>query len=449
MTHGREKLYSEILSRIAEANRARAVHRQRAWQGSEAEASQFRSEMIRAAARSAEPFAQAVADSIEDLYAGGELPDVTSIEDLGGDAHSGMFPLKINAAGRGPLIFKPRSAWSERCLQRVLADVGGALGLSWPPLSVTETASGSLWEVVPHDKPLTTSRASKYYYAAGVLLAASHALRLSDLNHENIIANEGFPSVVDAEFICQPSMELFHPAGLRETRRAFEDSVLATLMLPLPDRHPDPSGLGLSRGSRCANGRWSASKHLPVNERGECYEARDYLIEIVEGFRDAYLKLLDYRNALVETVSRDAGLIRVAVRPTDFYVSLEERLWGSPTTLNDPEGAAERLRGELRASLEVDDGEVVSRLVKSEAEALLRGDIPIFFARLEEDTIYSDKIEPLGRGFPCPPLDSLRARLSSMRLEDVEEQVSAIQQSLVSNMARRETRSTAALTRPS
>lgn len=409
-------------------HRVRLKHRLRG-HGGEAGASQWLNTLWPTVSPAVDCCASSFYQAVHEFRGDGCLP--AAIEDLGGDPHLSALPLKIRWPD-ATWIYKPRSAWPEQTLARGLAIVANPIGLHWPHVSISNCSQGSWWQVVSTQCVATPEEASHFFAASGVILATAYAIRLSDLNHENIIACRGWPHVIDAEFIAQPSLALLHSEDDREAREQFEETVLDTLMLPLPGRTSDPSALGGATGSYSANGRWTPSTHLPCNADGTPYRPLDFLPEIIDGFTAAYQRALLSKQTLQALFLQGAGTIRIAIRPTQFYAETEFWLWSEPLLRLPATRRRAALVERLSASLKLADNNLCANIINSEANALLRGDIPLFHARPDSPTLFNEFGEALGQGFPCSPRESVRRRLAQLSQADQEKQASIIQEMLIS-----------------
>ncbi|WP_448092365.1 DUF4135 domain-containing protein [Pseudomonas lini] len=376
-----------------------------------------------------ENFVKNIASAIEHLPADIRTNPPSSMIDLGGDAHQGAFPILLQWPNGSRWIFKPRSAWPELALRKALKIIGEPLGLNWPEHNITECPQGSWWQVLNNDITTTPEKAAFFYFASGVLLACAYALRLSDLNHENIISVDGWPHVIDAEFILQPSLINLKNSEQNVEQRWFENSVLSTLMLPLPYRQDDPSGLGNAKGSNNACGRWTPSKHLPKSIYGCEYPALDYIPELLDGFSAGYKTIQNVKNKLIEIFpSNINSLIRIAMRPTVFYAEQEKWLWQKAffelSSKNRHSAIYEKLINSQPKIRHLS-------ILKSESSQLLSGSIPIFYAMTNKHYLLGPEKLPLCRTFPLTPLKAFKLHLQSLCDSDLKEQTSLIKLSII------------------
>jgi lantibiotic modifying enzyme len=375
-------------------------------------------------------YAEEISRSLPALWSSEFAPvaAITGLDDLGGDAHQGRYPVRLWFENDCSAIYKPRSARFENLVATLRNGLIVGDNLACPPPFAFDAAHGSWWRPLPRKAVLTPSQATKYFIAAGMLLALAQAVGLSDLNHENLLIVHGLPFIIDAEFLCQPSMVNFQPRELLNEWQMFEQSVLSTLMLPLPGLDPDPSGLGSARGSRSANGVWTETAHCPLLAMdGRKYDSADYAGELSAGFRAGYTAILARRDEALTLLETQLEFVRVAIRPTAFYAELEGELWSQTAQTMSLDERRRFLLSRLPTQGWNVGSEVAGSICAHEADSLLCGDIPIFFSHILGDSLFDGTLRDLGKAFPEPPLVRRRRLLRSFQIADADEHVGLIQ----------------------
>lgn len=352
---------------------------------------------------------------------------VATLGDLGGDAHHGRYPVQICFSGDTTFIYKPRPAIYEDLIFDVLDLIAPDTGIVWPRFPTVAAKHGSWWLPIGTSAELDPIAAQRFFFAAGVLLAGAYVTGLSDLNHENIVIQGGLPCVIDAEFLCQPSMVTFHADGLAAERRSFEDTVLSTLMLPLPGLRPDPSALGSATGSTAANGKWRPSQHCPHDRQGRRYVPADYTLEICDGFLSGLSGLSHRTETIAKLLEARLSMVRVALRPTAFYAGLEAALWSDAhASASTDKRHAFLLQHLPEAGWDI-GAATAARIRSNEATVLLDGNIPQFFASLCDTELYSNESGALGPVFSEPALIRRRRHLERIARGNGADQVAFIQ----------------------
>ncbi len=255
------------------------------------------------------------------------------------------------------------------------------------------------WEEFMHPQGCSSrEEVARFYQRTGGYVALLYALAATDFHHENILAVDEHPMLIDLE-------ALFHPSGLEPTpqqagdlaERSFGESVLGSGLLPVPvwgGRETgvfDLSGLGAEAGRKIPmrapgwNGKGTdemhfarqalvidSSDHRPMLD-GNAATPLDYLDEIESGFQQVYRLLEKHRGellaqgGLIDRFANDE--VRVVLRSSSVYAELLQE--GShPDVLRD---GLDRDRLFDRLWEEVNDRPRIAQLIPAEVEDLWRG----------------------------------------------------------------------------
>lgn len=365
------------------------------------------------------------------------LAALSGIETDASDPHNGGRTVAVLRWKTGErLVYKPRSGGIDQAWRRWIAWVESA-GLSCCPVPAVLDGGDYCWVEHLTPRPLSHKEdAELFYYRSGVLLCIFYVLGANDFHMENMIAHGSYPVPVDLETILvhrfQPFVREDDGTGAaRDAMRTLIDSVLHIGLLPIWVT----DGRGNAEDISGLTGFAPTGSNLPVLE-GRSLEADDYRACLCRGFAHAYAFFLQRREELLGAESPLAffeGLVlRPLLRPTRVYGDLAERL-------RHPRS----LRGGIQYSLELErmaaayflhePGDQLRRLgscFASEAEALGRGDVPIFFA-LAEDRALRDAERVL---HPCffqeSALERCRKIISGLNEADLSVQKRFIQTAL-------------------
>ncbi|MEQ1912675.1 MAG: type 2 lanthipeptide synthetase LanM, partial [Vicinamibacterales bacterium] len=245
---------------------------------------------------------------------------IVSISTRLSDRHNGGQSVAslIFANGR-QLIYKPRSVRPEIFFNRVLHWINRhGLTLKLGTVRALDRGAYGWMEFVPHRDCEDVSEVSRFYHRAGALLAVLHALGVSDVHYENVIASGEHPVVVDLEtLLAERSGSVLgtgflpRPSAGKETdadASALGASVVQDSGLRFPMwLHPNTDQMTLVDGAPR-----EAEQHR-VRLRGKLVPAADHVRELKSGFREAYSCLLEHRQQLrVDPILR--GLDRLELR---------------------------------------------------------------------------------------------------------------------------------------
>lgn len=362
---------------------------------------------------------------------------LSGIETDASDPHNGGRTVAVLRWKTGEhLVYKPRSGGIDQAWRRWIAWVESA-GLPCCPVPAALDKGDYCWVEYLTPRPLSDKEdAELFYHRSGVLLCIFYVLGANDFHMENMIAQGSYPVPVDLETLLvhrfQPFVQEDEGTGAaREALRMLVDSVLHIGLLPVWVT----DGRGNAEDISGLTGFAPTGTNLPVLE-GRSLEAADYRASLCRGFAQAYAFFLQRREELLGAESPLAffeGLVlRPLLRPTRVYGDLAERL-RHPCSL----------RGGIRYSLELermaaayflhepgDQLHPLGSCFASEADALGRGDVPIFFAKAEDRALRDAERVLHPCFFQESALERCRRIISGLSEADLQVQTRFIQTAL-------------------
>ena len=273
------------------------------------------------------------------------------------------------------LVYKPRDigieAWYFHTLQW-LNQIGAPL-----PFQILRVLSrpGYGWvQFISHRRCCCDDELVQYYRNAGALLCLLHVLRAQDCHFQNLVACGKYPVLVDAETLFQPQFTDSEIASVERTGmiphwrfgpqgQAYDVSALGCVV-------PRLTHFWIPRwrdtGVQFEFGVLTPQENVPFSV-DDPITPQSYVEDMVEGFAETYLFLVDHRSPLLAKIKTAAGLqVRYLVRETvEYYEALNDGL-GS-TTIS---GVTLRTLTKSRA--------VFDPLLPDEVNALKQLDIPRF-----------------------------------------------------------------------
>ena len=303
-----------------------------------------------------------------------------------------------------------------------------------------------------------TAALHRYYQRSGMLLGLMYALHGSDFHYENTLACGEQPVLVDFETLLAPVLDITTPSSRplnahQMALRQLNDSVLKTALLPLNIQVGqdliDCSGLGaidaqafktrrlrnvntdtmsLAEGTTTLTGGQNSpfAPDIPGT-------FREYIDDIVRGFRDMYQFLVKHRQTLLAAPGPLTALARQRYRflhrNTSLYMSLLTKSC-QPQGLRDGVEHSIGLDALCRALLHHPDKPRFWPLVAAERQALEQGDIPAFTYRGESTALEAAEMAPILAAFATSGADAVYERLQQMHDDDLERQVEIIRGSL-------------------
>lgn len=337
------------------------------------------------------------------------------------------------------VIYKPRNLGIEDAFQKLLVVYNGWVDddRRLKTMRVINCEDHGIVEFIKHIR-CDESTKSKYYFRCGELLAILYSLNASDMHFENLIACGEHPVIIDCETVISPFF-VRHETELDRLEKA--DSLKRIGLLPVyigkGKNKTEVSGFGAVQGQKTPykvykmenSGRGDARLVYDYQkfETGE-NRVSDVLTEadkndIRRGFMYGYEVILrnkqEYGRTIVELFS-DVE-IRVLLKNTANYSTMLNVLY-NPDMLMDETSPKVLLCRDYISEGDPDDADVY----KLENNALLRGDIPYFYTKVNGHDLFSDNVI-LREYFNIDPMTQVERKIKMMSEEDMSFQSAIIQ----------------------
>jgi lantibiotic modifying enzyme len=352
------------------------------------------------------------------------------------DRHNhGLTAIRVRFEAGPSTIYKPKNLDSERAYYKLLSWFNGH-GAPLPFLTfhgVYRSTHG--WVQVVEAKPCESeAEVERYFQRTGILLGLVYVLEGSDCHLENIIAAGEYPALIDMETLVQGRRIAVAGAGKygvsEAASRAFlEESVFRTDLLPrwlieLDGTSSDISGLGgvekQAAGVRQLN---------VVRLNGKQRFARDYIGQIVDGFQAMYRFLMEQRAALWAAGGPLTAMrrlpVRTVYRATRHYAAVQ-RTCLVPQFLRDGMDTSIQVEVLGRPLLDTAGKHPFWPVHAAEHAALLRADIPLFWANTDSTALALGEGRSIPGFFTEPGIDLVKRRFSNLNAADLDLQVGYI-----------------------
>lgn len=353
-------------------------------------------------------------DQLKDRF-GAEANDrITTIHSSLGDTHRQGRSVKMVTFSSGSrLVYKPRSLAADRHFRDFASWFNAAAGGSMLAcVEVLDMASHGWCEHIDHLPVTDVAELAAYFRRLGALIAVARVLGLTDLHSENLIAQGGWPVIIDLETLFHPLAGDLRPdeqhSPAANTLRMMHDiSVAATGLLPVrgalvrgQDSGIDLAGMSDTLGQQTpfAVPMWrnAGSDGMRLTEDRQTLQGNanvpvlddrrispePYLEHVLDGFRTAYAILEANREVLLSPTGPIAAFgddpIRVVIRATQTYLFLLAD--GSHPDLLESRCKKDDWFDE--ALREANASPVLKTLRPSEMDALRRNDVPYFETRV-------------------------------------------------------------------
>lgn len=399
------------------------------------------------------------ADAIRDELLGGREPGAVRWVINGvSDRHMhgrGVAIIVFESGAR--VVYKPKPMVLEDAWYRFVDAValpGGAQTLR----VLTRTGYG--WVQFAHGSPVRSDAEVRAYYGRiGEQLALLHVLAATDCHYENVVAVGAYPVLVDAETVLHHSRARTElPAGFDAqvaAVRRLDTSVLRPGLLPQWSEIPgggsdDKSGLGEDgddltrrefatydgigsddlqlRPRRLAR---AARTNVPLRD-GQRTSVLEHQEEFVAGFVRGMQHVMARRDDIDARLQRFAGMrSRFIFRATQVYADLIED-GNHPDLMRSGVDRSLHFEALYRQRELRDAPPAWWPLIAAEHAALSRLDVPVFFARVDDDVLVADDGTEARGVLREPSLAFVRARLQSLDEAEIAEQTELVRGCLYS-----------------
>lgn len=298
----------------------------------------------------------------------------------------------------------------------------------------------------------------EYFERFGAMLCLVHLLDGTDLHFENIIARGPAPVAIDLETLFHPRAGLagdsdFLSAGEPLAVDQLRNSIVWTGLLPswvtvrnrqfvgIGGLNPQDAGnLDQTRFININTDRMSLGvvserhadrKNLPTDLTDVASLSR-VSPRLLKGFRDMWKYVAEHRAALMaESGPLEAfrsAPVRVILRPTQLYFLILKRAQSAACLVDGAVWSAQfDLLWRFVTNTECDIEGL--RLLEDEARSLARMDIPYFRTLSDGRDLETDRGVLRPAALPAAPFDAVTTRLRQMGDDDLEFQLSLIEQS--------------------
>lgn len=347
----------------------------------------------------------------KNFFGGVDFGPITGLRAGQADLHFHGRSAVVVQTDKGSFLYKPRDCGLDDFYYRLVERWFSVITRA--PKTVLGKGYG-FCQFIVGETPGSPEDLSAYFANFGGLCALFQALGSSDLHHENFIAQERYPVLVDVETLLTPSPKVWSDLDVFPDVPARQENFIFDQNRPLY-----PSGL-----LPCLQGGTQMSPLLA----SPLPEAWGYEEVFFRGFSKTYDRCIELRNQLGEFL-REAGAfpVRRLLRQNSYYGKLLKRLY-TPEALSGPK---------VRESLSARLGEYfwhhgagrLQPIADWEAECLREGDIPYF-------SCCGDGKDLLGygqvvtAGFFCQsPLDNARERLGRLSQREKEFELNLLSRS--------------------
>ncbi len=370
-----------------------------------------------------------------------------------GDKHNGKSVAFVEFEDGSKLIYKPHSLGTETGFFRLIEWFNGCKTDDLLDMRATESADASDhgWSLIIKCRDADSMQdVNDFYVRAGQMLCFLYTMNTVDCHFENIISDGAYPILVDCETLFHPHI-IGRNSGIgRKSDRIFElmtrhidTSVMKVGLLPNfiiggknNDIRFDISGLGecgdhefpfrqmrlIDEGRDTVRITYDFLKAKNTNNcpkyNGRQYSSYGYSKQLKEGFEKTFRWIIERKQEYREKIHEFfAGAdIRLLFRATHIYARLLLTSY-HPDFLEDSPS-----RKAILARIGINSDEETRRMVKSEAKAMEKGNVPLFTCKIDGRDIYSDDELAWKEYLEKSPIDYADEKINGMSEETLYQQ---------------------------
>lgn len=341
----------------------------------------------------------------------------------GSDFHYKGKSVVIIETDQKKILYKPHSIGNEIFLQNLLVDIYRDLGLKGFFYRELEKKDYGWVEEVTWEECESNAEVASFYKRVGVLAATAYVLGIGDIHYENIIAHGEFPVIIDAETLFQ-HIEPFYQWTEKTTDFY---SVLSSGLFP--GGAADLNTAGITGGDGCIS-----TKLIPViahdktsemcvvyqkvsmpkgknhvRYQGKAVRWENYEQKVLEGFRLTYEWFRGNKDKVLEKILNSKDKLR------SRYVSGGTQFFGLSLFASVHPELMTNIYGRERYIEKIFKDR---KLGNQEIEAILQGDIPCFFRKLTDQSIYDNQKIVVCDFFESIIVEKMKWRLKGLCGED-------------------------------
>ena len=330
------------------------------------------------------------------LLDGSPFHNLVRIAINSGDTHNKGRSTAVIETDTGSFVYKPHDVRIDRNTQELVSRLFSDV-MKLP--KVISCEGYGFCEYISNEPAVTEADAKTYFYNLGGMSAAVLMLGSDDLHHNNVLASENKPVIIDCELMVTPGK------GYAKGGVAYElsHSLLFSSLMPSRRGHTDMSILFAvdedNRSSPVVNGQ----RQCVLNQK-EVF---------LDGFCTIYRRCMHHKKELKEWASTLQDVpVRHIYRATRTYTELLRQML-EPGWLEDPNASSalyqQLSKGLLRSGLDQ-----VDAATNAEVRALLGGDIPYFYMKADTCDLWCDGDVVYPGFFPESCVTHLLSRIDSL-----------------------------------
>ncbi|MGE6964332.1 type 2 lanthipeptide synthetase LanM [Bacillus thuringiensis] len=354
----------------------------------------------------------------------------------------------------GKIMYKPRDSKAENFYSTLIDNWNRIMK---EPNYLIKVPNGMFrkgysWiEYIPFKTCENITDIHNFYKRMGVQMAFLYALNAIDLHFENIIAHGSHPIFIDLECLFStPNLDMI-PANMLDAHNKIKNKITQSVysigLLPVSNEQTkDISGMGTGMSNKIVvqspqitkqeqteitvkNVAMNYTMFKPNQPRfkGKKILVRDYIDDILLGFKKAYIYIKKYQVPIIREIENQKLTVRYLVKSTNKYASALDLSY-HPRFLHH---AMDRELFLLKACTDLNYPQNHIALHRSEFRELLNGDIPYFLADIHAKNLITSNHEKIKNFFSYSPFYYVCEKIKKFSEHDLDFQMNIIRKAVM------------------
>ncbi|MEJ7218950.1 type 2 lanthipeptide synthetase LanM family protein [Staphylococcus gallinarum] len=368
-----------------------------------------------------------------------------------GDTHNGGFSVSIiELDNSDKIIFKPRDLNIDTKFNNFLHWINNQTDsdIYLKGVTILNKESYGWAEFIDHQTVNDSNELHNFYNNLGAMLAVLYILNATDFHYENLIAYQQYPVLIDLESLIHHSVEkndkLTESNSINEAAEFLKYSVLSIGILPhrkisINNQTFDISGINDTENQAIPFENEKIENHYTDNikiskfygkmrqasntpyKNNEEFKIESYMGDITDGFKKIYTMFLNNKNLVKKELDKFKNVkVRKILRDTMNYSRLI-KLSLHPDFLRnqiDRELLFLRLEKQEKSN---------KKILQSEIQQMIIGDVPTFYSYTDKPDIYTHKEKLEKRIFGASGLDIINKKIDNLSFNDLKNQTHLIE----------------------
>lgn len=352
--------------------------------------------------------------SIERIFFDGKQFSKIDFIEIGvGDSHNGGKTTTIVGTELGKFVYKPHSVQIDEISYELFHEC------FWDFVRVPKVlnlGNVGFCEFINNEPVVELNEAKAYYKKLGGLCAIISVLKSRDIHVDNILCNNGYPTLIDLEMIISPQMKQdVHTKSYKQ----ISESIYGSCLMPYRLGEKEVSFLFDTSENNIS---------APIIN-GQRKNIEEFQEDFLEGFCFVYVRCIKEKDILKTKIDKYRNSpVRVIIRATNPYVKLIHKVneWGWIKSDDIEECVIKEL-----STLFVNSGDKEGyKIVLSETKSVLNHDVPYFWTKAESKDIFDNNGIVYKGYFEKDSLSNVKENLENLSINGMNFDIALIKKAI-------------------